>query len=135
MYPAVAPEITELFQEMDGMFPCLSVEAIDRLAQFFLRLVPVVMRDFFLQPLPGRLSRILFRRIRWEVNDLQTAVCFQPLSHFIAGMMRSLINPEHDLSSGQASSSCSNQQIVASESCQSITNGTTSSPVPQWIAP
>lgn len=43
MYSAIAPEVTEFFQKTDGMFPCRLVETIDRFAQFFLRLVPVVM--------------------------------------------------------------------------------------------
>jgi hypothetical protein len=84
MYSAVAPEITELFQGMNGMFPRFLVENIDRLAQFFLRLVPVMMRDLFLQSLPGRFFRIFFQGVRRKVNDLQTPVCFQPLFHFVA---------------------------------------------------
>src|SRR5262245_5946390 len=96
MYSAIAPKVTELFQKTDGMLPRRLVEPIDRFAQIFLRLVPVVMRDFFLQGFPGRLFGILFRRVRREVNHSQTAVRFQPFFHFFAGMMRGLINPQDD---------------------------------------
>ena len=96
MYSAIAPKVTEFFKKTDGMLSSRLVEPIDRFAQFFLRLVPVVMRDFFLQRFPGRLFGILFRRVSREVNHAQTAVRFQPFFHFFAGMMRSLINPQDD---------------------------------------
>ena len=96
MYSAIAPKVTEFFKKTDGMLPSRLVEPIDRFAQFFLRLMPVVMRDFFLQSFPSRLFGILFRRISREVNHAQTAVRFQPFFYFFAGMMRSLINPQDD---------------------------------------
>src|SRR5215831_9892950 len=96
MYSAIAPKVTEFFKKTDGMLPSRLVEPIDRFAQFFLRLMPVVMRDFFLQRFPSRLFGILFRRISREVNHAQTAMRFQPFFYFFAGMMRSLINPQDD---------------------------------------
>ena len=68
MYSAIAPKVTEFFKKTDGMLSSRLVEPIDRFTQFFLRLVPVVMRDFFLQRFPGRLFGILFRRVSREVN-------------------------------------------------------------------
>src|SRR5215510_11452756 len=62
MYSAIAPKVTEFFKKTDDMLPSRLVEPIDRYAQFFLRLMPVVMREFFLQCSPSRLSGILFRR-------------------------------------------------------------------------
>src|SRR5215510_15732970 len=96
MYSAIAPNVTEFFEKTDGMLSRYLVEPIYRPAQSFLRFVPVVMRDFFLQRFPGRLFGILFRRVSWQVNDAQTAVRFQPFFHFFAGVMRSLINPQDD---------------------------------------
>jgi hypothetical protein len=81
------------------MLPRRLVEPIDRFAQFFLRLMPVVMRDFFLQNLPGRLFGVLFRRVSREVDHSQSAVRFQPFFHFFAGMVRSLIDPQDDFPS------------------------------------
>src|SRR5918996_1433363 len=97
MYSAIAPKVAEFFEKTDGMLSRCLVEPIYRSAQFFLRLVPAVMRHFFLQRLPGRLFWILFRRVSRQVNDPQTAVRLQPFFHFLAGVMRSLINPQDDL--------------------------------------
>src|SRR5262249_23216598 len=99
MDSAIAPKVTEFFEKADGMLPRRLVEPIDRFAQFFLRLMPVVMRDFFLQNLPGRLFGVLFRRVSREVDHSQSAVRFQPFFHFFAGMVRSLIDPQDDFPS------------------------------------
>lgn len=96
MNSAITPTITEFFEKADRVLPSRLVESINCFAQSFLRFVPVMMRDFFLERLPGRFFGIFFRRISRKMNHLQTAVSFQPFIYFFAGMMRGLINPQND---------------------------------------
>src|SRR5205085_7371605 len=97
MNSAIRPKVTKLFEKVDGVFPCSLVETIDRFAQIFLRLVPAVMRDLFLQRLPGCFFGIPFRGVGREVNYPQAPMRFQPFFYFIARVMRSSIYPQDNL--------------------------------------
>src|SRR5262249_62270709 len=97
MDSAIAPKVTEFFEKADGMLPRRLVEPINRFAQFLLRLMPVVMRDFFLQNLPGRLFGILFRRVSREVDHSQSAARFQPFLRFLPCTVPPLIHTRDPL--------------------------------------
>lgn len=113
MYSAIAPKVTEFFKKTDGVLPRRLVETIYRFAQIFLRLVPAMMRDLFLQGLPGCFFRVLFRRLGREVNYLQAPMPFQPFFYFITGVVRSSIYPQNDLPSWT-----SDQQLFKPADCR-----------------
>src|SRR5205085_269026 len=97
MNSSSTPEVTEFFEKADSMLPGSLVEAIYRFTQIFLRCVPAMMRDLFLQSFPSCFFRIRFRGVSREVNNTQTAVRCEPILNFITGVMAGLINPQDDL--------------------------------------
>src|ERR1043166_5068626 len=93
---SVVPEVSEPLQEIDRVSPRFLVVAVDRIRKALFARVILVMARLLFQVLPGRLLRVLLRRVLREADDTHLRVPLEPLLDPRVSQVQGRVEPKQD---------------------------------------